>query len=314
LKYPSKNTTHIENFRDVKNMKMTQIMTVCLVLLSGCSSVINPIESSPATVGYNTQVSQELCELPPPKEKIIISVYKFRDQTGQYKPGGTVMTYSTAVTQGATSLLMKALQDAGCGTWFTVVEREMLSDLVNERKLIYQTREQYKATNLPPIPPLLYSPLILEGGIIAYESNLLTGGAGARYLGIGGDTEFQRDAVTVYLRAVAVQNGEVLKNITTRKTIFSLKLDLSTFKYLAFKSLLEAEVGVTSNEPPQMAVLEAIEKSVYGLIVEGVISGLWSFKEPDKAKEIIATYVKNSETKVSPKIINLAPDSNKTIK
>lgn len=276
--------------------------------------MINPIESSPATVGYKTQVSDELGDLPPPKEKIIVTVYKFRDQTGQYKPGGTVMTYSTAVTQGGTSLLMKALQDAGRGTWFTVVEREMLPDLINERKLIYQTREQYKATNLQPIPPLLYAPLILEGGIIAYESNLLTGGAGARYLGIGGDTEFQRDAVTVYLRAVAVQNGEVLKNITTRKTIFSLKLDLSTFKYLAFKSLLEAELGVTSNEPPQMAVLEAIEKSVYGLIVEGAMSGLWSFKEPDKGREIIENYRQNSDMKIAPTVISTIPLNNEPVK
>lgn len=279
-------------------------LMICPVLLQGCASQIQPMDSAPATVGYQTQVSSALADLPPPKDKIVITVYKFRDQTGQYKEGTTVMTYSTAVTQGATSLLMKALQDAGRGSWFTVVEREMLPDLINERKLINQTREQYKATNLQPIPPLLYAPIILEGGVIAYESNLLTGGAAARILGIGADTEFQRDTVTVNLRAVAVQNGEVLKSVTTRKTIFSMKLDISAYIYISFKTLLEAEVGYTSNEPPQMAVLEAIEKSVYSMIIEGAMSGLWSFKDPDKGNKAIETYVKENETRVAPTLVS----------
>ena len=49
----------------------------------------------------------------------------------------------------------------------------------------------------------------MDGGVIAYETNLLTGGLGARYLGIGGSTEFRRDTVTIYLRAISVKNGEI---------------------------------------------------------------------------------------------------------
>ncbi len=275
--------------------KKCYFLIIPVFFILGCNANFKPIESSAATVGYKTQSTSELFNLPPPKEKIVVTVYKFRDQTGQYKPSSSVITYSTAVTQGGTSLLIKALQDAGGGSWFKVVEREMLPDVLNERKLITQTREKYKAKDLAPIPPLIYSPLILEGGIIAYESNLLTGGAAARYLGIGTDTQFQRDTVTVYLRAVAVQTGEVLRTVNTRKTIFSVQLDLSAFSYLAFESLLEAELGVTSNEPPQMCVMEAIEKSVYSMVVEGAMSGLWSFKDPARGQKTIAEYLKNTE-------------------
>jgi curli production assembly/transport component CsgG len=140
---------------------------------------------------------------------------------------------------------------------------------------------------------MLYAPLLIDGGVIAYESNLLTGGLGAKYLGIGGQTEFQRDTVTVYLRMVSVQDGRVLKSVETSKTIFSVKLDASVFKFVGFQHLLEGEAGFTSNEPPQMAVLEAIEQGVYSLIMEGAIEGLWSFQDPEKAKPLIAAYLED---------------------
>jgi curli production assembly/transport component CsgG len=116
---------------------------------------------------------------------------------------------------------------------------------------------------------------------------------GAKYLGIGGQTEFQRDTVTVYLRMVSVQDGRVLKSVQTSKTIFSVKLDASVFKFVGFQQLLEGEVGFSSNEPPQMAVLEAIEQGVYSLIMEGVVDGLWSFQDPDKAKPLVDTYLED---------------------
>ena len=45
--------------------------------------------------------------------------------------------------------------------------------------------------------------MILEGGIIGYDSNIETGGRGARTLGIGGQTQYRRDVVIVSLRAVS---------------------------------------------------------------------------------------------------------------
>jgi curli production assembly/transport component CsgG len=274
-----------------------------VALLVGCSAKIQPIKSSKAQLEYKTQIYKDLVSLPPPKEPIVLVVYKFRDQTGQYKPGTGTTGWSTAVTQGATSMLIKALQDAGAGKWFTVLERESLPNLLNERKIIRQTRKQYaggvkKNGNLS-LPPLLFAPILLEGGVIAYESNLLTGGLGARYLGIGGSTKYARDTVTIYLRAVSVKNGRIIKSVNTSKTIFSFSLDGSVFKFIGFKDLLEAEAGFTTNEPPQMAVLEAIEKGVYSMIIEGVTEGLWSFQDPVQGKQYVEKYLKEKYATVT---------------
>jgi len=172
---------------------------------------------------------------------------------------------------------------------------------LNERKIIRQTRKQYdngtkkngiKSGNHALLPPLLFAPILLEGGVIAYESNLLTGGLGARYLGIGGSTEYSRDTVTIYLRAVSVKTGRVIKSVNTSKTIFSFSLNGAACKFIGFQELLEAEAGFTTNEPPQMAVLEAIEKAVYSMVIEGVIEGLWSFQDPVQGRRFVKRYLK----------------------
>ena len=269
------------------------LLAFALTGFGGCSTKIQPFKSDQAQIEYKTLIYDQLVSLPPPPEPIVMVVYKFRDQTGQYKPGTRTTGWSTAVTQGATSMLIKAMQDAGRGKWFTVLEREALPNLLNERKIIRQTRKQYEGkAGTVKLPPLLFAPIMLEGGIIAYESNLLTGGIGARYLGIGGDIKYQRDTVTVYLRAVSVKNGRVIKSVTTRKTIFSFSVDASIFKFIGFQELLEAEAGFTTNEPPQMAVLEAIEKAVHSLVVEGAIDGIWKFKDPKAGQKVIAEYLR----------------------
>ena len=266
-----------------------------LVLTAGCSTWFQPISSSDPIVGYVSETHEELIALPPPKSQVIVAVYKFRDQTGQYKPGTDTTGWSTAVTQGATSMLIKALEDAGNGAWFKVLERESLTNLLNERKIIRQTRIQYlneeQRKKVPPLNPLLYEPIIFEGGVIAYETNLLTGGAGARYFGLGADTQYRRDTVTIYLRAVSVKSGEVLKSVVTSKTIFSFEFNVGVFRFLTFKRLLEAEAGFTTNEPPQMAVLQAIEKAVHAMVHEGALQGLWAFQNDTAGKQSLEKYV-----------------------
>ncbi|MFQ5716252.1 MAG: CsgG/HfaB family protein, partial [Nitrospinales bacterium] len=226
------------------------------------------------------------------------------DQTGQFK-ARDVFTNSTSVTQGATSMLIKALRDVGGGEWFKVLEREGLNNLLNERKIIRQTRKQYireGGNAAATLPPLLFSGVLLEGGVIAYESNLLTGGVGAEYFGAGGSAEFQRDAVTIYLRMVSVKTGEILETVNARKTIFSLKVDAGITRFISFNRLLEAEVGFTTNEPPQMAVLEAIETAVYSLIMEGINDGLWSFKNPKWTRQLLRQYFKEKQGRVIVKL------------
>jgi curli production assembly/transport component CsgG len=266
--------------------------------ITSCSSVFQPISSGKATTDYRSGISDLLRSLPPPPEPIVVAVYKFRDQTGQYKSSDTQVQYSTAVTQGATSMLVRALMEAGNGKWFTVLEREGLTDLMNERKIISQTREMYANKNephTPNLPPFLYAPIVLEGGIIAYETNLLTGGVGAKYFGAGGSTEFRRDTVTSMLRAVSVKNGSILNQVDARKTIFSMALDSGLYRFVSFMRLLEAEAGVTSNEPPQMAVMETIEACVYAMIMEGLIDKLWEVKDQSRVRSLIEAYLKQRD-------------------
>ncbi len=218
---------------------------------------------------------EDLVDLPKPQQKVVAAVYKFRDQTGQYKPSELGANWSTAVTQGATTILINSLEESG---WFTPIERENLGNLLNERKIIRSTRAESEAITgkkEPNLPGLLFAGIILEGGIISYDANVMTGGAGLRYFGAGGSGQYREDRVTVYLRAISTSTGEVLKTVYTTKTILSQAVDFGVFRYVHFKRLLEAETGFTYNEPTEIAVKEAIDKAVQSLVIEGMLAGYW---------------------------------------
>lgn len=263
------------------------------VLLSGCA-VHNQSVWEPAQSTRPTPATVKLQALPPAGERVAIAVYNFADQTGQFKPSDSVQTLSRAVTQGATSILVKALQEAGNQQWFTVIERERLDNLLRERAVIREMRSAYlgeRTLNRQALPPLLFAGVLLEGGIIGYDSNTKTGGAGARFLGIGGSTQYREDTVTVYLRAVSVKTGEVLSTISVRKSIASVGINANAFRFVAFKDLLELETGITYNEPDVLALQQAIEAAVYGLIVEGAVEGLWCFDaDAPTAEGIVRSY------------------------
>ncbi len=252
-------------------------ITVFLMFFEGCAS-FEPLKTTPAHIGAPTEAGKELALLPPPKEPIVAAVYKFRDETGQYKLTSSGSSFSTAVTQGATSILLKALQTSG---WFVPIEREGLSDLLNERKIIRSSRENYLGANgqkLPPLPPLLYAGVILEGGIISYETNVLTGGVGVKYFGTSASGQYRQDKVTVYLRAVSTQNGKVLKTVYATKTILSQMVDAGLYQFVDYQKLLQVETGYTYNEPVDLCVTEAIQKAVQSLVIEGIMDGLWQLK------------------------------------
>lgn len=250
------------------------------LLFGGCAAYLQPFETAPAIPAPPTPAAQALRTLPAPQEPVVVAVYRFRDQTGQYKALENVSTFSTAVTQGATAILMRALEESG---WFVPIEREGLSNLLNERQIIQSIRAQHAGPDgepLGPLPPLLYAGVLLEGGIIGYDSNTITSGAGLRYFGAGGSGMVRQDQVTVYLRAVSTQSGRVLKTVHTTKTILSQRVDGGLFRYVALRRLLEAEAGYSTNEPPVVAVTQAIEEAVRSLILEGVRDGLWSLQNP----------------------------------
>ncbi|WP_305098075.1 CsgG/HfaB family protein [Croceibacterium aestuarii] len=267
--------------------------------LTGCMTVTEdgrdliPETRSTAFIPAQTQTQTLLAALPAPSRPVAIAVYGFSDQTGQFKPSETGQTLSRAVSQGGASILIKALQDAGNRQWFTIVERESLKNLLNERQIIREMRERYlgeQGVNPQALPALLFAGVLLEGGVIGYDTNTVTGGAGAAFLGIGGRTEYRQDTVTVYLRAVSVRTGEVLTTVTASKTIASKSIGANAFRYIAFKELLQAEAGITTNEPDQLALQQAIEKAVYSLVLEGVDLKLWDFADQQAGWPLLWQY------------------------
>ncbi|MDX8392132.1 MAG: CsgG/HfaB family protein [Mariprofundaceae bacterium] len=263
-------------------------LCACLVVasfLSGCG-----VAASHRPIGImgqaylqkpNTPTYHDLTNLPEPTGKILAAVYNFRDMTGQYKSSPS-SNISTQVTQGAASILIHALKES---RWFDVVEREGLQDLLTERKVSRATSKNTKHAAPPPLPTLLPANVLFEGGIVGYDTNVQTGGEGAKYLGTGGSERYQVDQVTVILRVIDVRNGRILDTVETTKTIFSERLDGNIFKFVAFKKLLEVEIGYSYNEPGQMAAQEAIQSAVVHLIARGILDGLWSLENPDDVND-----------------------------
>ena len=223
--------------------------------------------------------------------KITIAVYKFEDKTGQRKPNEKFSQLSSAITQGSEVWVINALKSVGKESWFTVVERIGLDNLVKERQLIKSTREVYDGEKAPKLKPILFAGLILEGGVVGYESNVESGGVGARYFGIGASTEYRVDQVTIAMRVVSVQTGEVLLTSATEKRIASYKSGADVFRFLDLGTkALELEAGSAVNEPVNYAVRTAIEAGVVDLIHQGEEKGLWKytsklFVEEPKAKD-----------------------------
>jgi len=285
----------------------------CMLFFSGCASVAVPGKMSsqwcwdnaleciepPKKVELPTY--KQLRMLPPAEQQPVVAVYLFGDLTGQRKDTATGQSFSTAVTQGAKELLIDALKaagagDTGNGTWFRVVERgPSLDHLIRERQIIRSTREDYsKVTGekQPELQPMLFAGMLFEGGIVGYDTNIETGGNGARYLGIGSTSQYRRDSVVVSLRAISTLTGEVILNVQTYKTILSVGLAGDVFKFFDMDTqLLELETGITQNESITWAVRSAIEAAVLSLIEQGDERGYWSIdqasQDGDQLDELI---------------------------
>ena len=263
---------------------MKYLALVFFLFISGCASIGS---QQPGCASFFVcpegpkivpSAAHQLLNLPSPNTKAVIAVYSFPDLTGQRKSKDNIASFSTAVTQGGVHILIQALRDAGKGNWFAVVERSGLDSLSRERQLIINTRNTYAGEGESVLKPLLYAGLILEGGIIGYDTNLRTGGNGARALGVGAKNQYREDKVTVVLRAVLVQTGEVLLNVTATKTILSTGVGADLFRFYELGTqLVEVESGSTENEAVNHAVRTAIEAAVYGLIVEGIEKEVWDF-------------------------------------
>jgi curli production assembly/transport component CsgG len=121
--------------------------------------------------------------------------------------------------------------------------------------------------------------VMIEGGIIGYDSNIRSGGNGARFLGIGGSQQYRVDEIVISLRLISVNSGEVLLSTAVSKTIYSTAHNVGVLRFVdAGTKALELESGSALNEPTTDAVRVAIEQAVYETIIDGERKGLWKFK------------------------------------
>jgi len=252
-------------------------------LLTGCASTGQMAKQGAEPFIEGTTTIERLKEIPDLDNQpmITIAVYQFTDQTGQRKPNPNFSQLSTAVTQGPDVWVISALKAVSNGDWFKVVERKGLGNLVKERQLIRSTRELYdgeaQADNV--LKPLVFAGLIIEGGIVGYDSNIASGGVGARYFGIGMNEQYRTDQVTVSLRVVAVQTGEILLSVSATKTIASYSQGGDVFRFLDMSTkALEFESGMATNEPVNYAIRSTIEHAILQMIYEGVNKKLWKMQ------------------------------------
>lgn len=265
-------------------MKKLLLSFVVMSLLSGCAIIQSTglSETAPEVTNQMRQVKKEFDSIPAPasSKPLSVAVYSFADKTGQRRPQANVASLSTAVTQGAEAFLIQALQNVGKSRWFDVVERVGIDNLTKERLIIRQMREAYEGKDAKPLMPMQFAGMILEGGIIGYDTTTTSGGAGMRIFGIGKQTQWSTDTVTVSLRAVSVNTGKVLAVVTVQKTILSTADSATALKFFdQGTQAFEAEAGLTINEPGTYAVKAATELAVVELIKEGERKGVWEYKK-----------------------------------
>lgn len=259
-----------------------------VLLLSNCTAFLfDPLENNivPYAIPKDAEIieilSPELSTVRPPRVKPSIAVYptSFLDQTGQRLSNSMYASFSTAITQAPYAFLIKGLKRAGQdrGGFFRVVERVGLDNLTRERQIIRTTREAFEDEQ--QLMPLTFAGLLIEGGVVAYESNTRSGGQGTRYMGIGFSKQYRMDTVTVALRLVSVSTGEVLLDVLSEKTIYSAALSQDVFRFVAQGTkLVEIESGNVRNESTNLALQMAIESAILELIEKGEKKGFWSYR------------------------------------
>jgi len=258
-------------------------------LLSSCAIIIDPLENNlpPLQKIEKPEIGSllvpELANIKTNnKTKPVVAIYagSFTDQTGQRRSNSTYATFSSAVTQAPDAYLIRALKHAGSNNdgFFEVVERVGLDHVTKERQIIRSTRQEFKKDT--KLQPLMFAGLIMQGGVISYESNVKSGGAGARYLGIGMSRQYKQDTVTISLRTVSVSTGKVLLEVLVTKTILSASIDQDIFRFITDSTeLVEIENGLVRNESINIALQTAIETAVLQTIKEGTNRGYWSYEE-----------------------------------
>jgi len=279
----------------MKKAILQKLLFPWVLLLSNCALIVDPLGNGipPIRSIESAEVSAlltNLSEVATPIKKPIVAVYpnSFKDNTGQRRSNSQYASFSTAITQSPDAYLIRALKHSNV---FNVVERKGLDNLTKERQIIRTTRESFDEKQ--KVKPLLFAGILMEGGVVGYETNVKSGGAGARYLGIGGSKQYRQDSVTISLRTVSVSTGEILIEVLVTKSILSASITQDVFRFYNNNTeLVEIESGIVENESINIALQMAVETAVLQTIEEGYAEGYWkhenNIKQPSCDDECIS--------------------------
>ena len=259
--------------------QLNSLLALALTLLFGGCTAFQGAKQPPFLAP--TPLTDNLNSLPElDGDPIYLGVYTFKDLTGQRKQSDNYASFSAAVTQGAEAWLIESLLESN--GWFKVLERGQLDSIMRERAVVQQTRQDFTDDDDTGLKPMLFAGLLVHGGIIAYDTNTVSGGIGAAYLGIGAHEQHRKDVVTISIRLVSTLTSEILLSSTVSKTIYSTAVGSDVFKYVKNAlNPLEIEIGFAKNELVSVATRAAIDLAIVDLVNKGENKKMWKFKEPE---------------------------------
>jgi curli production assembly/transport component CsgG len=246
------------------------VVVLMSAALSGCTE-LNSVPIADPILENTSILADEVPLGIPVTPAIIVGVYQFTDQTGQRAVlDRQTSEMSSAIPQGLSSMLVQELMSSGDGKWFRVVERETIPTILNERKVVVAALPDVEE----PLQPLLLPGILITGGAISYDRKVSQKFLGLGFASLNGQKKIYSDRVSVALRAVSVQTGEVLESVYVSKEVLSQMNSINVLNVVN-NSTLAVEAGIVSNEPVSVAVRTAISAAVRELFIRGLARGWW---------------------------------------
>ncbi len=204
-----------------------------------------------------TTATQLLAALPSreQEEKPALAVYSITDNTGQMKDMG-----SSVVTQGATDMLITALQRS---RQFQVLDRAGFNDFMNEQNL--QTENRLSAGEGPMVGEMTGADYIIDGSITEYQVDKKTGGIGLSIGGLGGSKEYALATTAIDLRLVETTSGEVVWAESFKGEIEGERVGVETFSFMG-DNIVEFETGRGEQEVINLVIRTLLEEAVFEIV------------------------------------------------
>ena len=254
-----------------RGTRLAALLALLVPALGGCGTF--PGEGAPPKV----QPRQEIALPDPPKRPLTVGIYSCIDTSGQRRPDQVVQELSTAVPMDCTPYLTEAVRALRPGYVF-LVEREHVDELLRERQLatlaLNNAAEIDRSSVAHKLATLRVAEVLLVGQVVAYDRSVHQLAAGAAVNGIGASGVYVTDVITFSVRAVAVQTGEVIGQVTVTKSVTSLKIG-SHFAKIYGTDAVDIEAGGAGNEPVGIALNSAVRSAVIQLVQQGARDGWW---------------------------------------